>query len=96
MEDLVYEAVMSTLITVEGLHIQSSRDAIWTNASVKMVSKNNFSKNDKTPSLQNLKTYRKHSMIDLRFEMEGGRSYYEAVMASLLRQRETGTATQKK
>lgn len=53
-EDLLSEAATSTLITEEGLHIQSSRDAICTDASVKTDSKNNFSKSDKTPSLQNL------------------------------------------
>lgn len=56
-EDLLSEAATSTLITEEGLHIQLSRDAICTDASVKTDSKNNFSKSDKTPSLQNLRTY---------------------------------------
>lgn len=56
-EDLLSEAATSTLITEEGLHIQLSRDAICTDASVKTDSKNNFSKSDKTPSFQNLRTY---------------------------------------
>lgn len=52
-EELLYEAVTSTLITEEGLHIQSSRGAVCTDASVKTDSKNTFSKSDKTPKSEN-------------------------------------------
>lgn len=53
-EDLLYEAATSTLITQEGLHIQLSRDAICTDASVKTDSKNNFSKSDTSPKTENI------------------------------------------
>lgn len=53
-EDLLYEAATLTLITEEGLHIQSSRDAVCTDASVKTDSKNNFRKSDKTPKSENI------------------------------------------
>lgn len=65
-EDFLYEAATSTLITEEGLHIQASRDAICTDASVKTDSKNNFSKSDKTPKSE------KHSVEGKHSGREGG------------------------
>lgn len=52
MEEFLYEAAVLTLIRAEGLHNQLSQDGFFSEAS---VSKNNFSKNDTSQSLQNLK-----------------------------------------
>lgn len=91
MEEFLYEAAVLTLIRAEGLHNQLSQDGFFSEAS---VSKNNFSKNDTSQSLQNLKACcGMKTLAD--WSALWNWHYYETVMARLLRQRETRAATQK-